>query len=169
MKHVDIEQVLAEIREDVESKRAQGLYPPGLEQELEFEFQSILSLTRSGISDRMDEIGQVVDRLRQKNAAISGLTAIQSRIPFISLLHRIVRRLVARQTMGLAAQIRAAEADKVYLLELLVEQSKAQEDADQRLVRNLTKHVMDRVAVVDHLAVLVAALEFKIRNLEENR
>lgn len=169
LKQVDIEQVLAEIRDDVAQKRADGSYPPGLEQELEAEFQTILSYTKRGITDRAAEIERLSVEIRRNTAEITGLTPASSRIPGVSIFHRIVRRVISRHTMGLAAQVRAAEESKVRLIELMAEQSKAHEDADQRLVMSLSKHVLDRVAVIDHLTILVTALEAKIRKLEESQ
>ena len=169
LKQVDIEQVLAEIRDDVAKKRSEGSYPPGLEQELEAEFQTILSYTKSGINDRALEIERLAADVRHNAREITGLTSANSRIPGLSIIHRIVRRVIARHTMGLAAQVRAAEESKVLLLEILAEQSRAHIDADQRLVLNLSKHVLDRMAVIDHLAILVSALEGKIRKLEESK
>ena len=169
MKQFDIDKVLAEIRDDVARKRAEGKFPPGLEQELEAEFQTILSFTQRGVIDRTAEIVALSNTIRHSTSEISGLTPTTSRIPGLSLIHRIIRRLVARQTMGLAAQVRASEESKVRLLELLAVQSKAHEDADQRLVESLSKHVLDRVAVIDHLAILVTELETKIRKIEESK
>ena len=169
LKQVDIEQVLAEIRDDVAKKRAEGSFPPGLEQELEAEFQTILSYTKRGITDRAAEIERLAAEIRHSHHEITGLTPAHSRIPGMSIIHRIVRRVIARHTMGLAAQVRASEESKVRLLEILAEQSRAHEDADQRLVQNLSRHVLDRVAVIDHLTILVTALEAKIRKLEESK
>lgn len=161
--------MLAEIREEVARKRAEGRYPLGLEQELEAEFQIILSLTQRGVIDRTAEIAKLSNAIRHTTNEITGLTPVHSRIPGMSLVHRFIRRLVARQTMGLAGQVRAAEEQKVRLLEILAEQSKAHEDTDQRLVASLSKHVLDRIAVIDHLAILVTELEAKIRKIEESK
>ena len=169
LKQVDIEQVLAEIRDDVAKKRAEGSYPPGLEQELEAEFQTILSYTKRGITDRAAEIAKLSAEIRHNTHEISGLTPTHSRIPGVSIVHRIIRRLISRHTMGLAAQVRASEESKVRLLEIMAEQSKAHEDADLSLVASLSKHILDRVAVIDHLAILVTELESKIRKIEESK
>jgi hypothetical protein len=169
LKQVDIDQVLAEIRDDVVRKRSEGSYPPGLEQELEAEFQTILSYTKRGITDRAAEIARLSDEIRRNVNEITGLTPAHSRIPGGSIFHRIVRRIIARHTMGLAAQVRACEESKVQLLQIMAEQSRANHDADQRLVASLSKHVLDRVAVVDHLTILVTELEAKIRKIEESK
>lgn len=166
MTQLDIQQILAEIKQDIENKRAQGMYPAGLEQQLEAEFNSILSLTKQGISDRADEIDRLQSLLKTKISELSGLTDVRSRIPGISIIHRIVRRVIARHTMGLASQTRQIEEINAQLIELLSKQSKAHDDADERLVLNLSNHVLDRLAVVDHLALVVTELESKIQKLE---
>jgi hypothetical protein len=169
LKQFDIDQVLAEIRDDVAKKRAEGSFPPGLEQELEAEFQAILSYTKRGITDRAAEIARLSDEIRRNANKVTGLTPAHSRIPGGSVFHRVIRRLIARHTMGLAAQVRACEESKVQLLQIMAEQSIAHHDADQRLVESLSKHVLDRVAVIDHLTILVTELESKIRKLEESK
>lgn len=169
LKQVDIEQVLAEIRDDVAKKRSEGSFPPGLEQELEAEFQTILSYTNRGIADRTTEIARLSDEIRRNANEITGLTPAHSRIPGVSIIHRVIRRLIARHTMGLAAQVRACEESKVQLLQIMADQSIAHHDADKRLVASLSKHVLDRVAVIDHLTILVTELESKIRKLEESK
>jgi hypothetical protein len=169
LKQVDIEQVLAEIRDEVARKRSEGSYPPGLEQELEAEFQTILSHTKRGITDQNLEVPRLLAEIRHNHREITGLTPSHSRIPGISIIHRIIRRLVARQTMGLAAQVRACEGSQMRLLEILADQAQAQGDADKRTVEALSKHVLDRLAVVDHLAILVTELETKLRKLEESK
>ena len=66
--------------------------------------------------------------VRHNTHEITGLTLAHSRIPGMSIIHRIVRRVIARHTMGLAAQVRASEESKVRLLEIMAEQSQAHVD-----------------------------------------
>jgi hypothetical protein len=51
-------------------------------------------------------------------------------------------------------------------MEHLVSDARGREDADHRMVANLSKHVLDRVAVIDHLYFVVTELETRIRKLE---
>jgi len=154
------------IREDVAKKRAAGMYPVGLEEELEAEFRSILAHGRRGVADRNTEVVRLLGEIHQALSEINGLTAAESRIPGLSLVHRVIRRLIARQTMGLASQVRSLEEAQLKLLRILVDQGRVMEDADTSLAAGLSKHVMDRVAVIDHLSVLVTELEARIRKLE---
>ena len=155
MKQVEIEEILAGIQETVARRRAEGVYPIGLENELEAEFKFMLSLTHRGEAERADALALLLKEALRAADEVSGLAPAKSRIPFVGIFHRVVRRLIARQTRGLAAQQRAVN-DAV----------RGREDADHRMVASLSKHVLDRVAVIDHLYFVVTELETRIRKLE---
>ena len=160
---------MADIQDTIARRRAAGEYPAGLEQELEAEFASILALTHRGEEDRADALELLLEETKRRALEVSGLTPTLSRVPFLNIFHRIVRRLIARQTRGLAAQQRAVNAQLVAMLEHLVADARSREDADSRMVAKLSKHVLDRVAVVDHLYFIVAELETRLRKFEAGR
>ena len=162
METPDVDSLLANIREQVRLRRLNGDYPPGLEEELEAEFRGIVNQERrdwSGVRRRLEER---VDAVHRAFGEVNGLGPTQSRIPGGSLLHRLVRKTVARQTTSLAFQVRHASAELVELVSLIAELQMSQEDADRRLVAHLSKSVLDRLAVVDHLAILVRDLERRV-------
>jgi hypothetical protein len=167
--HGEIEQIMDGIQDTISRRRAAGEYPAGLETELEAEFASILALTHRGEADRADALERLLQEVRMHAPHVSGLTATSSRIPLVNLLHKVVRRLVARQTRGLAAQQRAVNEQVIAMLELLVDDARSREDADKRMVAKLSKHVLDRVAVVDHLYFIVAELETRLRKFEAGK
>ena len=169
MTHGEIEQIMAGIQDTIARRRAAGEYPAGLETELEAEFASILELTHRGEADRADALERLLQEVRMHAPHVSGLTATSSRIPLVNLLHKVVRRLIARQTRGLAAQQRAVNEQVIAMLEHLVDDARSREDADRRMVAKLSKHVLDRVAVVDHLYFIVAELETKLRKFEAGK
>lgn len=169
VENIDIDSILSTIRDEVARRRAAGEYPPGLENELEAEFRHILSLTHRGDSIRSDEVSRLLGELQQNLHDLSGLTPATSRIPGVSIFHRVVRRLIARHTMGLAAQARSTDRTIGRIVEILAEDLSGREDADKRMVAALSKHVLDRVAVVDHLVMTVTELESKVRALEGKR
>ena len=169
MTHGEIEQIMAGIQDTIARRRAAGEYPAGLETELEAEFASILELTHRGEADRADALERLLQEVRMHAPHVSGLTATSSRIPLVNLLHKVVRRLIARQTRGLAAQQRAVNEQVIAMLEYLVDDARSREDADRRMVAKLSKHVLDRVAVVDHLYFIVAELETKLRKFEAGK
>ncbi len=166
MKQVEIEQMMADIQDTIARRRAAGEYPAGLEQELEAEFASILALTHRGEADRADALELLLAQAKRCAQEVSGLTPTSSRVPFLNILHKIMRRLIARQTRGLAAQQRAVNDQLIAMLEHLVADARGREDADGRMVTKLSKHVLDRVAVVDHLYFIVAELETRLRKFE---
>ena len=168
MTSFDINVTLNEIRENVRVRRAAGLYPPGLEQQLEREFAEIMSSTnrRYFASKNLQEQLRL---LEDAFGRLSGQISPRSRIPGVSLVHRIIGKLTKRQVLGLTAQIRDVESLVVVVLKMLGEFAESQEAADNRIVRELSQHVLDRVAVVDHLAILTTELEARIHNLESRQ
>jgi|GEM_PF-964639 len=166
VKQVEIEEILAGIQDTVARRRAEGLYPIGLENELEAEFAFMMSLTHRGEAERTEALALLLKEAISASREVSGLTSVNSRIPFIGIFHRVIRRLVARQTRGLAAQQRAVNDAVLGIVEHLVRDARGREDADYRMVASLSKHVLDRVAVIDHLYFVVTELETRIRKIE---
>jgi hypothetical protein len=78
----------------------------------------------------------------------------------------VTRFLTKRQVAGLAEQVRNVQIHSIAALRTLAEFAQSQEDADARLVRELYQHVMDRVAVIDHLVILHQEIEERLRSLE---
>lgn len=160
----DIDNLLAEIREQVRIRRIAGDYPPGLEQELEAEFRGLVDRERRDWTSVRKQLIEQTAKVQDAFNQVNGVTAVQSRMPGVSLFHRAIRKLTARQTMGLANQIRHASDELVGLVTVISELQIAQEDADRRLVAHLSKSVLDRLAVVDHLAIIVRDLERRLEN-----
>ena len=162
---IQMTELLQRIHNQIDERRAAGLYPPGLEQQLEREFAEIMSSTNrryfasKDLQEQLRHLEDAFDRL-------SGQISTRSRIPGMSLAHRLIRKLTKRQVLGLTAQIRDVESKVIVVLKMVGEFAESQEAADSRVVRELSQHVLDRVAVVDHLAILTTELESRIRNLE---
>jgi hypothetical protein len=165
MEGLDITLLLGKIRSQVVERRAAGLYPPGLEQQLEREFAEIMSSTNRRYF-ASNELQVQLRHLEESFVRLSGQISTQSRIPGISLVHRLLGKVTKRQVLGLTAQIRDVESLVIVVLKMLGEFAESQEAADSRVVRELSQHVLDRVAVVDHLAILTTELEARVRNLE---
>ena len=162
---IQITELLQQIHSRIEERRAAGLYPPGLEQQLEREFAEIMSSTNRRYFASKD-LQVPLRHLEDALVRLSGQVSPASRIPGGSLVHRAIGKLTKRQILGLTAQIRDVESLVVIVLKMLGEFAESQETADSRVVRELSQHVLDRVAVVDHLAILTAELESRVRNLE---
>lgn len=155
----DIEKLLEEIREQVRIRRIAGEYPPGLEQELEIEFKGVVDRERRNWSEVRDQLSERSGRVIEAFAQIDGITTTESRVPGGTIFHGLIRKLFGRQTRCLADQVRRASSELVELVRLIADLQMAQEEADRRLVMHLSKSVLDRLAVVDHLAIVVREIE----------
>ena len=162
---IQMTELLKQIREQIDERRSDGLYPPGLEQQLEREFAEIMTSTNRRYFASKDLQVQLQD-LEDAFGRLSGHISTQSRIPGMSVVHRLLGKLTKRQVLGLTAQVRDVESLVVIVLKMLGEFAESQEAADSRVVRELSQHVLDRIAVVDHLAILTTELEARVRNLE---
>ena len=162
---IQMTELLKQIREQIDERRSDGLYPPGLEQQLEREFAEIMTSTNRRYFASKDLQVQL-QALEDAFGRLSGHISTQSRIPVMSVVHRLLGKLTKRQVLGLTAQVRDVESLVVIVLKMLGEFAELQEAADSRVVRELSQHVLDRIAVVDHLAILTTELEARVRNLE---
>lgn len=164
MNSPDIDAILDEVREHVRLRRIAGDYPPGLEQELEAEFRGVVDRERRDWTSIQTKLREQTDGLVKSLDNITGVTDIQSRIPGGTIFHGVVRRIIGRQTRGLATQFRHAAEEMTALVVTISELQQSQEDADRRLVMHLSKTVMERLAVVDHLTIIVRDLERRLES-----
>lgn len=134
MNDFDIADVMETVRERVRKRRLAGHYPPGLEQELEWEFKHLI-------------------------------TAAERRVRVSQVLHGQVTAL--DEYLELSHNKDEATHRLKDIVHNLVEFARKSEDADERLVAELNKHIMDRIAVVDHLAILMVELERRLERVEE--
>lgn len=73
MFEADTEFLLKGIQEEVAKKRRAGLYPPGLEQELEFEFAEIMN--KSGGAD-LSTLSEIKDLVLSRLAVVDHLALL---------------------------------------------------------------------------------------------
>jgi SAM-dependent methyltransferase len=162
----DVEALLTKLRARVEERRSQGVYPHGLEAELDDHFRRIAThRTPANIDDVRAKLFELEHRI-----AFDPDIAVDSRVPGGAALHAAVARLVGRQTQGILEQVRAfAEGvrDVVQALALAVENPQAHVHAD--LVGQLDA-VFERLAayerVPDDSSVEVADLYRRLDRLE---
>lgn len=111
--------LVAELRARVEERRRRGLYPEGLEDQLDLHFHHIAV---RGVRDRLERL-----RVALEEADAAGRALAAQRIETSSewwggaIVHRAVARLVHRQVDGAVAQVRGyaealAEAHRALLL-----------------------------------------------------
>jgi len=164
---IDVDELVADLRERVARRRVAGDYPPGLERQLEAEFDVILDQMHrhdsgeTALADRVGEAGWAAHNVHAGSAS-------SSRIPGGAVLHGAVGRLVGRHTHELTDSVRRyAVAAQQALVE--VERSfRAQRRADERELNEVLGAVLDRLAVIDHLAEAVVDIESRLDRLERS-
>src|SRR5687768_589791 len=99
----DLDALIEQLRDKVRERRASGLYPEGLEHDLDSHFRRI-SAHRPAMYDP--------EPLHEKHAALhsfEGFTParidVASHVPGGSALHATVARIVSRQIAGVLAQM----------------------------------------------------------------
>ena len=148
------EEILRELTRRVEQRRQEGRYPVGLEQQLSAEFDAILSVVHRGddtISRIHFTISQLAEDLGGRNSGVD----TQSRLPGISIVHKLFRKLSLRHTRRALRLIEES-------LTLIEQQLLQQRETDSRVMKQLEHVVMDRILMVDVLAEAVLELERKV-------
>lgn len=108
-----------ELRRRVEKRRAEGLYPPGLEDDLDLHYHHIAV---RGVRDRFERLRSALEEADAAGAALSvDQIETESARAGGSLVHRAVARLTHRQVEGALTQVREyaealAEAHRALLL-----------------------------------------------------
>lgn len=168
MTSIDVTAILNEIRENVRLRRIAGDYPPGLENQLELEFEQIMQSTNRVSSvdidarDHLEEVDAAFKRLRSRyenqkekyeKQAVSDESDVSVLDPW---------SYVAPELVEIAYHM-------MMVVQVLMENAVAQEEADKRLVKELSQHVLDRIAVVDHLAIISQDLEARLLELESKQ
>lgn len=150
---VNHEEVLREISKRVEVRRQEGRYPAGLEQQLSAEFDAILSVVHRG-DDTISRIHFTISQLAEDLSGQNGGVDTQSRLPGISIVHKLFRKLSLRHTRRALRLIEES-------LTLIEQQLLQQRETDSRVMKQLEHVVMDRILMVDVLAEAVLELERK--------
>lgn len=165
MEHIDVDDLVDRLQERVAIRRAMGEYPPGLEEQLEAEFKLIMDAVHRHEIDTGD--------LEQRIAAVSHAThsvgarpELASRLPGGHVIHRTAGRVVERHTGALADNVRTLGHDIAGALQEILRLIEMQRTADERQLHEVVSAVLDRVAVIDHLADAVVNLELRVHELE---
>jgi hypothetical protein len=168
MASIDMNAILNEIRENVRLRRIAGEYPPGLENQLEQEFELIMQSTNRVFGVDVE----AKEHIEQVDAALKRLISryetqkenFEKQSPLIQS-----ERSSLDPWGFVAPEVVEIEHHMLITLRLLTDHAVNQQEADKRLVKELSQHVLDRLAVVDHLAFLVQELESRIRVLEHEK
>lgn len=100
----DVDALVEALRTKVAERRAQSVYPGGLEEDLESHFRRIAG-HRSPVD--ADDLWARLQELEPKSIFHPELIPLDSRVPGGSALHRTVAKLVGRQTQGIFEQLQA--------------------------------------------------------------
>jgi len=163
-----VEIALKQIKETVAERRRRGEYPIGLEAQLEAEFSSIITMSHRQSRNTSEQLRAFILHLETTMNHVSGRTATKSRIPGVGLLHKVIAKMTARQTLGLTGQVREVHVVVSQVLSLLSEEALSREDADKRMVYALSRHVLDKLAVIDHVAIISNDLERRLLDVENS-
>lgn len=99
----DLDALIAELRARVQRRRAEGVYPPGLEESLDAHFERLVGGRPPGapqIADRLRRVLGELERFHFTRAAIDP----SSDLPGGELVHRLVGKAVSRPVSGVLAQ-----------------------------------------------------------------
>jgi hypothetical protein len=106
----DIDDLVDQLKARVEERRQQGVYPPGLEDELEQHFRRIAG---HRVIPDYTGLAHAIALLEQKASFNADLISTASSAPGGSLLHRTLAKMQRRQTDGILAQVQEfAEATR---------------------------------------------------------
>jgi hypothetical protein len=163
---MDIDALVDSLRRRVEARRREGLYPLGLETQLERHFSQIvadLERPEPDIARVWDSIG----RLGNQPAFSTERIALTSRLPGGRSVHGAAGKLVSRQTVGVLQQVEAFATATKEALVALAEAIATEVGARQRMMDDTISGVLDRLAVLDEMVALVRDMDIRLERLEQ--
>lgn len=150
-----------EVQARVQRKRQSGDYPVGLEEQLEAEFRAILEVTHRGTHD-LSHLHKSLSDLQSMVHQIRTTGDSSSRLPGGSLVHRLFRRLLRRHSTAITQDIQRVFRQVDGVLNELYKALEAQRRHDERLLNDVLGGVLDRLAVIDSLALTLPEIERKL-------
>jgi len=101
----DVDELVAQLRARVESRRRAGVYPEGLEEEMSAHFRRILHQRRE--TRALPDAAGPVRAAGQALPLRADRIPVESGLPGGQALHKAIARLVGRQTQGTLEQVQA--------------------------------------------------------------
>jgi hypothetical protein len=166
MAEIDVQAILADVKRQIEDLRLSGRYPPGLEAELEAEFREIMALTKLINLGRLDKVDEQLGNVQASLAALSSPARTDSRALLGRAVHSVINRIVGRPFSDISKRAAHAIEQLVAAQSLIVEELRSRDGVEDHVANAMAKHVLERVAVVEHLAILIVELEARVRALE---
>jgi SAM-dependent methyltransferase len=99
----DVDALVAELRARVERRRAEGVYPPGLEAELDAHFARVTSRSERPSFDR---VRSALHELHLAGRFGADRLTFDSQLPGGSTVHRVAAKAVSRTAQGIFDQLR---------------------------------------------------------------
>jgi hypothetical protein len=157
-----IDAALERIRARVARRTRDGVYPAGLDDELDGHFDRIAALAQL---DVLDQAATALTRMKEAPPIGIARISTSSRVPGGQHLHRSVQLVIGRQLTGLTEQVERFRADVVTALEAILELIEPVLPATDEAVRQSA--VADRASRVDQALVAIRNLEQRVAQLEE--
>jgi SAM-dependent methyltransferase len=127
-----VDALVEQLRARVTARREAGEYPPGLELDLDAHFRHVAATRRGSRS-----LAEQLDALRESSAFAAERISTASRLRPGAWFHRLVARVVHRQTQGVLEQVHRFATEVQTTLEAIAQQSEAAGDgAAGRAVSN---------------------------------
>lgn len=165
MDSIDIDTLVGDLKQRIATRRANGDYPVGLEEQLEAEFKVIMAAVHRH-EVNTTELGRRVQQVESATAAIRSDGPTGSRLPGGAAVHATTARLVNRHTATVADSVRALGIEISRALHEIHHLFDLQRECDERQLNEVVASVLDRLAVLDHVADSLVLLEKRVAQLE---
>jgi hypothetical protein len=165
--HVDLDEILAQLKASIAARRLSGDYPEGLEQQLEAEFDAMMrAINRDEINT--EQLAALVDAVTTAVHGVGTEVGTGSRMPGGAVVHKTAAHVVQRHTGPLAESVRTLGSTVADALRETLHILEAQRSADERQLLDAISGVLDRLAVIDHLVEIARDLESRVVMLENS-
>lgn len=133
----------------------------GLEQQLEAEFKAIMDVVHRG-NNVLDDVNSLLQHSERLVAQLNAPVSNHSRIPGFGLVHKLIGKLVGRQTSQVALRVQETLDVQQSIIEMLAKQLEIQQGTDVRVLNQLSHAMQDRLMMIDVLAESIVELERKV-------
>lgn len=163
----DVDALVAELRARVERRRAEGVYPPGLEEELDAHFARVTTRVPPPSFDRLRE---ALHELHLAGDFGRHRLSFDSELPGGSTIHRVAGKAVSRTAQGIFDQLREHSLALERVLGAVIEAVEAMPRHDHPEIDGELDLVHEHLAGLDRAPEeaggAVAALHRRLEALE---
>ena len=161
-----VEQVLAEVQEEILRRRAAGKFGAGYEQGIEAPHDRELGKLKPPLGPGVEALRAGMTELHERIAAISEIE--RDHVRFAPL--RFIRELAMsrHQLIRLSGEVRAIADTFEFIVSEIVRGETERTTANLRAAENLLEVVYERTAVMEKLIVVTRELEQRLSSLEQS-